>query len=336
VPKAFSGTMIACLLFVVACGLRGGAGLVMKAEAEKFLVVSSPKDRQILYVKLGSTENPTPLPLIIKGLVSPQGVCIDEKRAHLYVADPDQRKIIGYKLTITGDKLMTKVGSEATAINDVEARWCAVDVAGNLFFTDELRNVVLRVEQKHIGSAEIPYDPGHIGSEVLYDGAFDSSLVNRPGGIASDGPHLYWSNKAGGTVVGAVAKGMSSAENGAVASTSIAKNADKVYGVCLSNSNVYYADSRQFLFGVNKNGGSITTISDKLLEPRGCTYDRDGTIYVTDKVGNAVFYFTENKNSLEPHALIKLVDIDDAFGLAIASVSSAVAAAFALFLATNL
>ena len=68
----------------------------------------------------------------------------------------------------------------------------------------------------------------------------------------------------------------------------IAKNSNKVYGVCLSQNNVFYTNTQTFLYGVKKSGGAIATISDKLLGPRGCAWDGDGTIYVADMEGGKV------------------------------------------------
>ena len=39
----------------------------------------------------------------------------------------------------------------------------------------------------------------------------------------------------------------------------------EVYGVCLSQNNVFYTNTQTFLYGVKKSGGAIATVSDKLL-----------------------------------------------------------------------
>merc|ERR1719181_1368631 len=225
-----------------------------------------------------------------------------------------------YNLAFTNGMLMTD-GDQMVAANNVEARWVAVDGIGNVFLTDEGVNVIQRVDGEALRA-------GQGKPVVIYDGATVGE-VNRPGGVATDNFHVFWSNKAIGTQVGSVVRGLEEPDSTANASsvTQVAKNANKVYGVCLSQNNVYYTDSQTFLYGVKKNGGAIATISDKLLGPRGCAWDGDGTVYVADKTANAVYSFAGNMHVLAPAQLTKAYEYDDAFGLAvIQAYSTAVAA----------
>jgi len=314
-------------------------------ESPKYLIVSAPRYSKVEYFRLPDDHsshaagNLAAMPLIDSGLKSPQGLAVDGKNgkctgepadgARLFVADPDQRKVFCYELTFTNGLLMTN-GAATVAAQNVEARWVAVDGIGNLFFTDEMTNVVEKVtgEQLRKGQAT----PG-----VIYDGATVQE-VNRPGGIATDNFHVFWSNKAIGTQVGSVVRGLEEPDSGANAATvtQIAKNANKVYGVCLSQNNVYFSDSQTFLYGVKKNGGAIATVTDKLLGPRGCAWDGDGTVYVADKTANAVYSFAGNMHILRPAQLTKVADYDAAFGLAVVqanagAVSLLLAALFAAF-----
>ena len=116
-------------------------------------------------------------------------------------------------------------------------------------------------------------------------------------------------------------------EQSALEVSEIAKNSNKAYGVCLSQNNVFYTSSQSFMYGVKKSGGAIATVSDKLLGPRGCAWDGDGTVFVADKTAKAIYSFAGNMHVLAPAQLTKAYEYDDAFGLAvIQAYSTAVAA----------
>jgi len=281
---------------------------------DKFLIVSSPRFSKISYFKVGADVK-EPLPLIDKGLRAPQGLAVDPKTKQLFVADPNARKILIYQLSVVGDVLMAD-GNVRTAAQNVEARWVAVDGEGNLFFTDELKNVIQRIRAADLaGNGGTP--------ATIYDGATVAE-VNRPGGLAVDNFHVFWANKAVGTQVGSVVKGLEEpemlTEEHSVAQ--IAKNSNKVYGVCLSQNNVFYTDSQKFLFGVKKNGGAIATVSDRLMGPRGCTWDGDSTVYVADKYANKIISFPGNMHNLAPAPMTNFANFEDAFGLAVIHASS--------------
>merc|ERR1719181_613115 len=234
-----------------------------------------------------------------------------------------------YNLAFTNGMLMTD-GDQMVAANNVEARWVAVDGIGNVFLTDEGVNVIQRVDGEALRA-------GQGKPTVIYDGATVGE-VNRPGGVATDNFHVFWSNKAIGTQVGSVVRGLEEPDSTANAAsvTQIAKNDNKVYGVCLSQNNVFYTSSQSFMYGVKKSGGQIATVSDKLLGPRGCAWDGDGTVYVADKTANAVYSFAGNMHILRPAQLTKVADYDAAFGLAVVqanagAVSLLLAALFAAF-----
>jgi len=298
--------------------------MALAAEPTKYLIVSAPKLHKVMYIKMERGEEVRAVPLIDKGVTSPQGLAIDQKRQILYVADPDLRKVLAYDLRFVNGVLMTD-GAPKVAAQNVEARWVAVDGIGNLFFTDELTNLVQRVDVADLqgSTAGTP--------RILYDGAVVTE-VNRPGGVAVDNFHVYWSNKEVGTQVGSVVKGLEEPGIAPTTVAQIAKNTVKSYGVCLSQNNVYYTDDQKFLFGVKKNGGAIATVSDKLVGPRGCAYDGDGTVYVADKTGGAIYAFPGNMHSLSPATLTKVADFDDAFGLVVVQANTNSCAGIALLL----
>ena len=95
----------------------------------------------------------------------------------------------------------------------------------------------------------------------------------------------------------------------------------------MSQNNVFYTNTQTFLYGVKKSGGAIATVSDKLLGPRGCAWDGDGTIYVADKTAKAIYSFAGNMHVLAPAQLTKAYEYDDAFGLAVIQAYSTAATA---------
>jgi len=286
---------------------------VLAFEPYKYLVISAPRLSKVVYMKIGDKGGQT-RPLIDSGLKSPQGVAVDQKRQKLYVTDPDSRKIFSYNLVFNNGVLLTD-GKQAVAAQNVEARWVAVDGVGSIFFTDERDNLIQKVSAEKI----LRGDPT---PTVMYSG-ISVSQVSAPGGIATDNFHVFWTNKAVGTLVGSVVKGFETPPETNVAASvkAIAKNAVKVYGVCLSMNNVFYTDSESYVYAVKKTGGAIAEVTAKLLHPRGCTWDGDGTIYIADKGGNAVYSFPGNMHTLTPMKLTKTVDFEDAFGVAVISAS---------------
>lgn len=297
-------------------------GLTVAEEPTRFLIVSQPRFAKILYVALPGGE---PRPLIDSGLKSPQGLAIDERNQKLYVADPDSRKIFSYQLQFTNGVLMTDE-KQMVAAQNIEARWVAVDGVGNIFFSDETANVIQKVSATNLLR-------GVPTPDVVYDGKTTSNVM-EPGGVAVDNFRVFWTNKAMGPQAGSVVQGKEDPADNAEAADvhPISRNAQKVYGVCLSQNNVYYTDSQKFLYGVKKNGGAIATVSDKLLGPRGCAWDGDGTVFVADKSGNAVYSFPGNMHTLAPAQLTKAVDVEDAYGLAVIQSASSFLVSLAAFL----
>merc|ERR1719420_2045394 len=155
---------------------------------------------------------------------------------------------------------------------------------------------------------------------VVYSGNA-LTQVSAPGGVAVDNFHIFWSNKAVGTTAGSVVKGFETppSTNAAETVLVLANNADKVYGVCLAKDNVFYTNHEKYIFGVKKGGGTEVTISDKFQEPRGCTWDGDGTIFVADRAANFVGAFAGNMQRLTPARIGKVVDLEGAFGVAVLS-----------------
>lgn len=278
----------------------------------RYLIVSAPRESKVAYMKIRRGADPGSermTALISSGLVHPQGLAIDQKRNHLLVADPDSRKIFSYELRDAGESL--SIGPQGVAVENAESRWVAVDGAGNIFLTDEPQNRVLRVEAAKAARGEATPD-------LVYDGTV-LTQVSAPGGIAVDSFYTYWVNKQIGSQVGSVVKGSVAPGQTNVASSvnALATNTDKSYGVCTALSNVYYTQPEKTICAVKKTGSDVQIVSNRFVNPRGCAWDGDGTVYVADRGANAVYSFAGNMQNLGTALITKAVDFQDAFGVAV-------------------
>merc|ERR1719160_1793742 len=79
--------------------------------------------------------------------------------------------------------------------------------------------------------------------------------VSNPGGIATDNFHVYWGNKALGTLEGSVVKGFELPTNAKEPDPEsvrvLAKNVDKVYGVCFANGNLFFSEPKKALYAID-------------------------------------------------------------------------------------
>lgn len=282
----------------------------------KFLIVSRPSSGQISYMKvtngLSRSGDGKMKVLIDKGLMHPQGIAVDQRRGLLIVADPEAGKVYSYELVANLDRLT--VGSQSTLAAGVEARWVAVDDAGDALLSSEPNSQILRMSK--LRSMRGQTDP-----KVIYDGSQFS--ISAPGGLAVDNFHTFWTNKKSGEQVGSVvqaptAPGTDPSQGRAVVLT---KSSDKSYGLCLALDNVYYTQPSSTILGVKKGGSLPVTVSDRLKNPRGCAWDGEGTVYVADRGANAVYSFAGIMQELGAAQLTKTVDVDDAFGVAVYSLS---------------
>jgi len=283
------------------------------ADPSGFLLLTTPHNAKIAWVKLpesGDFAGLTPSVLIDTGLQHPQGIAVDKKRKRLYVADPDAQKIYGYQLTVVNNGLATD-GKQVAICSGIESRWVSVDGSGNVFFSDEPRNQILKVPAEKVlrGEAE---------AQTVYSGE-GVAQVSEPGGVAVDNFHVFWTNKHFGTEVGVLVRGSESPPSATDASSLsvLAKNSVKCYGVCIAMGNVFFTDSEKALYGVKKNGGPVAEITASLDKPRGCAWDGDGTVYVADRGAGAVYSFASNMHVISKTEVKRVFEFEDAFGLAV-------------------
>lgn len=325
-----AGARRSCAFLLVLVG-AAPPGAWAFGEAQKYLIVSSPSTSSIAYIKLPSDGAPAASnppeemrTLINTGLTYPQGIAVDEYRQFLYVADPGLGRLVRYPLLQNGDALT--VGKRQDVASPVEVRAVSVDGLGNVWFTDEGSQRVMRVTAQQIAK-------GHRTPQTVYDSAVVEQ-VRSPGGIAADSFYVYWLNKAHGTTVGSLIKakqnpstGLTEANSSATASggavQSLASNAEKCYGVCSALGNLFYSDEFNKLYGVPRTAvarGEAVTISSHFKEPRGCAFDGDGTVYVADKAGDGVYQFASNMDPLQAdRPMTRVANLQGPFGVAVFS-----------------
>lgn len=283
---------------------------------EQFLIFSQPQFAAISYVTLKDKGvAAAPKVLINNALKNPLGLAVDAHSNMLYVSDIEVRKIYRYHLLINDGDIVTD-GVQYVAASNVEARWVSVDELGYIFFTEESTQVVKKLA---------PFNPAYKDArtpKILFTADL-SPAVSSPGGIVADARNIFWTNKAEGKSQGVVVH----AENLYPPSTSvpksIAKNINAAYGICMNQNHVFYTAHASSVYVVDKAGGKISTATDTLVAPRGCTWDGDATIFVADKTGNAIYSFPAGHAIAPKTDAKKLFDVEGPFDVAVMTPISA-------------
>lgn len=316
---------------LLACCVAGARG-VYSGESAKYLIASSPSTGQISYIRVRRGGNLDTMGLVSEsfmqvligsGLVRPSGLAVDQARRKLLVADPGAQKIVSYPLGSHQGQLV--VGSQTTVVQGVEAQWVATDSTGAVYFSDGARNEI----------AMVPADSGLRGDALrrrLYN-SNNTDQVATPGGLAADAFAVYWANSGATGQVGAVVRGLERPLPTTENITVLPRSPTTALGVCIALDNVYFTQPDRTMYGLKKAGGSAVAVSDRLLRPRGCTWDGVGTVYVADQGSNAVFSFAggmqdttagvfhpgEQLQDLRPAELSKTVELEDPFDVAVFS-----------------
>jgi len=279
-------------------------------EPSKFLLASDAKNGSVSYMLLpasGVFSGSEKMKLLVKGgaLVHPQGLAVDQHRKRLIIADPNIQKVVAYPLHV--DDAHLRVGKMQTLAKNVEARWVAADGRGNVFFSNEAGNEIMKISSE-----------GGLPQAVYAGGA-----VSGPGGIVTDNFNLFWTNKVNGESTGVLVSAPvpPKAARGVIASAPkgaklLSKNMEKAYGVCMALDVIYYTASVSSVYGVKRSGGDAVKIANSLVNPRGCAWDGEDTMYVADRSGG-IFYFPAPQADLAETRVNKAVDFDNAFGVAV-------------------
>eukprot|EP00397_Hematodinium_sp_SG-2012_P066646 GEMP01100596.1.p1 GENE.GEMP01100596.1~~GEMP01100596.1.p1 ORF type:complete len:176 (+),score=38.14 GEMP01100596.1:132-659(+) len=123
----------------------------------QFLLISSPMEKKVSYCVLNNSKavGGRVHALIDSGLLSPQGIAVDQARMSLYVADLEQQKIFRYKLVVMKDSAtsalsLLTVGVPLVIVEKKDTNWVAVDFPGNVYFSEKSTNRILKVAKRQI------------------------------------------------------------------------------------------------------------------------------------------------------------------------------------------
>lgn len=283
-------------------------------ELDQFLIVSSSATHQIAYAPIPQNAMPGQLTLktlITNGLTYPQGLAVDPWRRYLYVADPTLNQLVYYILYPSGAYRLD-VSKQYVAANDVEVRWVSVDSLGNVYFTVESTQMVMRITADQLDRADTR-------PQVVFEGA-KSPFVSAPGGIAIDNYFAYWTNKLDPAKAGTLVRSLHAPGSN---TTLISDINVKCYGVCTAVNNVFFTAEAKNIYGISRLGGTQpVTVANSFEEARGCAWDGENTVYVADKKKNAVFSFPANMQSLHESLPISLTAyMEGAYGVVVYTVS---------------
>lgn len=337
-------------ILVVLLALQAAAGYDLDGIPGKHLIVSTPSTGMVWWsnntqditdpgdveLVLDYRGNPMVPQLTMHMLISPEtvsypmGLALERMKGtdksgyevikrFLFVADPGENcelmHVLRFPFFESGG--VFSVGSPQIVMENKCVRWVAVDVLGNMYASCEETGEILKVPVGQIRKNLIKPPP-----IVLYSSAGPSGMqVTSPGGITVDSFHTYWSNKVMGGSTGSVVKASSfrpAGKKGMPSVVPLAKNADlgKDYGVCLVGQNVFFTEKTKRLYAVGKNGGAIAVVTDQLQEPRGCDWDRDGSVYVADRKAGQIWSFPALQKTLRTVGKLKrIATIEDAFAV---------------------
>jgi len=164
---------------------------------------------------------------------------------------------------------------------------------------------------KRNGAAAVQAADAAGSVRILYQ-ASATAFVHSPNGVATDGSYVYWGNSASSTSATSSASSgnVSGQQTAAVARGSVmpqapltrepgsqpatfgalglASNTAMAFGIACTRTGVVFTDRRQFIYGVPKTGGVVTTLTDVFDTPRGVVWDGDSTVYIADYQGNTI------------------------------------------------
>jgi len=320
------GSLLWCLL---ACHL----GYCYQHAATDFVIVSQPRLGAVVYTvvdalnhraKVGETRS-----LVSRGLREPYGIALDKRRERLFVADAKHRKVFMYHFTYMDNALYTDE-RQHVVVQGMTPRWVTVDDRGTLFCSDEARNRIVEVSAEDLEhAAQIASTRTLAAPRVLYS-ADSVSVIDRPGGVVAAGDRIFWANKERGRLIGSVlgapaessrhVRGAKYSSDASVrtAMAVLGHDVDKVYGICATQNTIFYTGASTYVYAARRDGPEKTArISDALEVPRGCAWDGDGTIFVADKGGNAVWVLPSSLHRLGIVKASKVFEVEDPYGVAV-------------------
>lgn len=312
--------MARSVTFLVACVL---ALIAEPVSAQKYLVMSVPKaypGPRIVYAQLPDVTTRVLIPETA-GLISPGPIALDEANARLFVADGPMLTVYWYQLIKLPDGKLNTDGRRHVCLTDFVATWLAVDSTGNLFLSGKaiVPPVTAMNKPTDVGLFMWPVIAIVTGATkmVVHEGLWNKGnsggqvLSYDPSGIAVDGGTIFFGNAKAGTAHGSLIKAPVSPPdmNPSGSISSMADNEDSVTGVCVALRYIFYATPNG-IYGVpkTKSGASCANDGCKLItdvpkNPKGMTWDGDGTIFIAADDG---VYTIPSANN-EPHRPVLVI-----------------------------
>lgn len=299
---------------------------VTQGSSDKYLLVSFPAIRQIAYCKLPDN---VWFPLVIGDVGEPSALAVALQSSRFFVSDPQNRVIWWYTLKVVEHGMLSTRGARHAAVENVTARWMAVDSAGDLYFTgtrglssDDTLSVFRQDAQNLADGNSWDFVKVYTRSNT----GVANPTVWVPSGLAVDASYVYWGNEEGGDSHGSVVKATRTniglfpeEQRVAVLSHAVAN----VSGMAATGTHIFYT-SPQGVHGVVKD--AATPVSDATLglvapplsadgswNPTNIAWDGHGSLYFTETSTGTV-YRVPSLN-VNQQALTKFADAPGVYGI---------------------
>jgi len=293
--------------------------LFAASKAKRYMLLSSPSQNMVFFVKLNNVEEESldkqELAVPMFSVPKPYGIAVDQSASVLYVAEGETGSIIGAPITVMADGSLGVVGKTEVKTG-TNAVWLSCDSQGNLFYSSPQDKRLMMIDADSLHKLFFPPvdDPNYKEKPIVPVELYASTgtppikKVQTPHGIFVDNFHLYWVN--GNSGEGVVIRGLEkpSEENKENDIEVIQKAGGKGFGICGSPNGLYYTTNGH-VFGAKRIGKEESTVISKaLLQPRGCSWDGSGTVWVNDKSGKVYRFPVDIFNPDVPKEIIMHVN----------------------------
>eukprot|EP00928_Gymnodinium_smaydae_P079858 TRINITY_DN63690_c0_g1_i1.p1 TRINITY_DN63690_c0_g1~~TRINITY_DN63690_c0_g1_i1.p1 ORF type:complete len:514 (-),score=61.14 TRINITY_DN63690_c0_g1_i1:18-1451(-) len=255
--------------------------------------------------------------------------------------------------------------SRITMIKGHGVEWLAVDPSGALIFSSEDTKDVKKVEPQVLGrisdgsiepDALTPVSEKELeamssasaadAQEGSTSRSTDSDALEKnnifslyeygtnpkvamPGGVATDGVRLYFSNQVQGQRAGSVVAGevspkappglANSSDPMLFPAVALSNATSSSYGVAKTSSLIVWTSSGVDggkVYAATQDGGNAVALASGLGDPRGIVWDSDNTVYVADTSGGTVWSMPSGR-LMDSVPVTKSVEFEGAFGVAL-------------------
>jgi len=279
-------------------------------------------------------------PLFLGTVSNPMGVAADPLNSRLYVSDPDLKKIFWYQLVIEDDGLLKTDGHQHVAVDNVTAKWMAVNGLGDLYFTGQTLveapassyRAVYRMDESKIAIGDA-MNPVEVYSKAT--GGYPESNVWMPSGIAVDSFNVFWGNQEKGIKYGSVCSGSRKKqdETGHPEINVLSRQVNEVRGMAVAGQNIFYL-STQGIYGQEKTTSSVADRNPDVgfvqsagqaspdgWDPVSIAFDGEDTMYWTEAKTGIIYQFPAGDTQARP--LHKYADAPSVYGITVYSLAGA-------------